>query len=626
MVTASDKVSNFLPLARPVAMEVAPVGYWYIQHVLNTNNTVLSENLPSKIDIPEDGDQIESSDISKLLLDSADPIDLALLDPTAWKSQDHYKLLGLGQKRYKATMDEIKTAYRNKVIKHHPDKMNTKSVVPSNENEDEQASKELTLEEKYFQCIVKAHEILSNLSKRRAYDSTDPFFDDYIPEPDDIIDEDFFSVLKPVFERNSHFSTLQPVPDIGDINTPYTEVQDFYRFWFGFNSWREFSYLDDEEFDPEKAEKREEKRWLAKQNKHGRAQLKKNEIQRIIKLVEVAFANDPRVLKAEEEEKKRKDDEKRMKQERLAKEHEERERKKKEKEDIELREREERAEIERLQEIEDKKQREERKQAFKRQRNEFKTACSKQNNFSTTHINSASAEITQNIIEIENLCQALTLEELTVCTKRISSEPQFEASKAIFEEYVCSMRDKQEEEMKKSLTQTGGAQGKKKDQLKHDDWTAEETQLLVKAVTLYPAGTQARWDVIANYINKHSTSDIKKTGKQVITRVKCLQKTDGKEAIKSDAQAFSLFEKSQGHKAQISSEKTINYEAAVVNISWTSAEQKLLEEGLRTFLATDAERWEKIAKKVGTRDEKDCKRRFKEIVASLQAKKAATKS
>lgn len=31
-----------------------------------------------------------------------------LLDPTQWKNQDHYALLGLGKIRYKATAEEIK--------------------------------------------------------------------------------------------------------------------------------------------------------------------------------------------------------------------------------------------------------------------------------------------------------------------------------------------------------------------------------------------------------------------------------------------------------------------------------------------------------------------------------------
>ena len=453
MVTASNKATNFLPLTPPVHMKVAPVGHWYIQHqILNSQQcTNLPQNIQPKSIAIEDEKLMENQSTKKLLLGASEPIDLECLDPTDWKSQDHYKLLGLGEKRYKATTDEVKTAYRNKVIKHHPDKLNTKTVPLSNEAESV-PSKELTLEEQHFQCIVKAHEILSNQARRRAYDSVDQFFDDSIPDSSEVKQMDFFELFGTVFERNSHFSNNQPVPQLGDGDTPYSEVQIFYQFWFGFSSWREFSYLDDEEYDPEKAENREEKRWLAKQNKQGRAQLKRNETQRIIELVELAFGADPRVQKAVDEEKMKKDEEKRIKQERQAKEQEERERKKKEKEEIELREKEKKAEMERLQEIEDKKYREERKQAFKKLRTEFKSVCSKHNNFSTAPVESASVEMTQNIIEIENLCQALSLEELAILTEKISKEDTFETCKDIFEEQVCAMREKQEEEMQKSLS------------------------------------------------------------------------------------------------------------------------------------------------------------------------------
>ena len=453
MVTASDKATNFLPLTTPVPMKVAPIGYWYIQHqILNSQQNInLPQNIQSEAVATKDDILMENQNTKNLLLGASEPIDLEHLDPIAWKSQDHYKLLGLEHERYKATMDEIKTAYKNKIIKHHPDKLNTKTAAVSNEA-DSVLSKELTLEDQHFQCIVKAHEIMSNPTKRRAYDSTDPFFDDSIPDSSEVKEVDFFELFGPVFERNSHFSNNQPVPQLGDGDTPYPEVQVFYQFWFGFSSWREFSYLDDDEFDPEKAENREEKRWLAKQNKQGRAQLKRNETQRIIELVELAFSADPRVQKAEDEERLRKEEEKRLKQERQAKEQEERERKKREKGEVERREREKKAENERLQEIEDKKQREERKQAFKKLRNEFKTVCSKHNNFSIALADSASAEMTQNIIEIENLCQALSLEELSILTERISKDDSFETCKSIFEEQVCAMRERQDEEMQKSLS------------------------------------------------------------------------------------------------------------------------------------------------------------------------------
>lgn len=65
-------------------------------------------------------------------------------------------------------------------------------------------------------------------------------------------------VFGPAFKRNSRWSLTQPVPDVGDEETPYNVVDKFYDFWFSFKSWREFPH-DDEE-DIEQAESREEKR------------------------------------------------------------------------------------------------------------------------------------------------------------------------------------------------------------------------------------------------------------------------------------------------------------------------------------------------------------------------------
>lgn len=43
----------------------------------------------------------------------------------------------------------------------------------------------------YFACIVKAFETLT--SKRSAYDSIDPTFDNYVP-PKTLVKDDFFTV------------------------------------------------------------------------------------------------------------------------------------------------------------------------------------------------------------------------------------------------------------------------------------------------------------------------------------------------------------------------------------------------------------------------------------------------
>lgn len=65
--------------------------------------------------------------------DSADSSDEELnpllLDPTQWKDQDHYVILGLGKLRYRASRDDIKRAYRQKVLTHHPDKQSEENQL-----------------------------------------------------------------------------------------------------------------------------------------------------------------------------------------------------------------------------------------------------------------------------------------------------------------------------------------------------------------------------------------------------------------------------------------------------------------------------------------------------------------
>lgn len=84
-------------------------------------------------------------------------------------------------------------------------------------------------------------------------------------------------------------------------------------------------------------------------------------------------------------------------------------------------------------------------------------------------------------------------------------------------------------------------------------WSESDLQLLIKAVNLFPAGTNQRWEVVANFINQHSNSisGSKRDAKEVLAKAKDLQSTDfSKSSLKEQAnkKAFDNFIAEQKHK------------------------------------------------------------------------------
>ncbi|XP_050505486.1 dnaJ homolog subfamily C member 2-like [Diabrotica virgifera virgifera] len=175
---------------------------------------------------------------------------LRSLDPKEWKAQDHYKVLGIPNIRYKATDDIIKTAYRKKVLKQHPDKRKA-------------LGEEIKTDDDYFTCITMVYETLGNISRRRAYDSVDPQFDNYLPCTSDI-KKDFYKTFTYYFDLNSRWSEKTRVPKLGTENSTKGEVEHFYSFWYDFKSWREYSYEDEE--DKDKCQDRDERRWRLRES------------------------------------------------------------------------------------------------------------------------------------------------------------------------------------------------------------------------------------------------------------------------------------------------------------------------------------------------------------------------
>ncbi|GMF62287.1 unnamed protein product [[Candida] boidinii] len=79
------------------------------------------------------------------------------------------------------------------------------------------------------------------------------------------------------------------------------EVENFYKFWNNFDSWRTFEWLDEDV--PDDTSNRDHKRYIEKKNNNARKKRKVEDNKRISELVKRASNEDPRIKKFKEEEK-----------------------------------------------------------------------------------------------------------------------------------------------------------------------------------------------------------------------------------------------------------------------------------------------------------------------------------
>jgi DnaJ family protein C protein 2 len=197
-----------------------------------------------------------------------------------WKGQDHYAVLGITKYRWRATEDQIKRAHRKKVLKHHPDK---------------KAAKGGTEDDQFFKCIQKATEVLSDPVKRRQFDSVDEAADVEPPSKKDTQKGNFYKLWGKVFEAEGRFSNNTPVPKLGNEKSSKEDVEAFYNFWYNFDSWRTFEYMDEDV--PDDNENRDQKRHVERKNQNARRKKKTEDTARLRKLVDDCLALDERIKK-----------------------------------------------------------------------------------------------------------------------------------------------------------------------------------------------------------------------------------------------------------------------------------------------------------------------------------------
>lgn len=175
------------------------------------------------------------------------------------------------------------------MLKHHPDK---RAAVGGTEDDS------------FFKCIQKATEILLDPEKRRQFDSVDEAADVDPPSKKESKAGNFFKLWNPVFNSEARFSRVKPVPKLGDDSSTKDEVELFYNFWYNFDSWRTFQYLDEDV--PDDSADRDQKRHIERKNQNSRKKKKQEDTARLRELVDTALSLDDRIAKFRKQEKEQK--------------------------------------------------------------------------------------------------------------------------------------------------------------------------------------------------------------------------------------------------------------------------------------------------------------------------------
>lgn len=250
--------------------------------------------------------------------------------------------------------------------------------------------------------------------KRRQFDSVDEAADVDPPTKKEVAKGNFYKLWGPVFESEARFSKKQPVPLLGDENSTKEEVEEFYNFWYNFDSWRSFEYQDEDV--PDDNESRDQKRHIEKKNANARRKKKTEDSARLRHLVDDCLAMDERIKKFRQQERAGKDKrrlEKEAEAKRLAEEKErarlEEERKKKEAEEA--------AKVEREA---NKKAKEAAKNAAKKNKRVLKGSVKDVNYFAESGEPSA-AQIDGVLTDVELIQSKIDNEQLAALAARLTS-------------------------------------------------------------------------------------------------------------------------------------------------------------------------------------------------------------
>ena len=516
--------------------------------------------------------------------------------------KDLYALLGLQHERWMASEHDIRKAYRKAALEHHPDKKRAASQGDL---------KKLHENEERFKAIQDAYETLSDPSKRREFDSLDPF-DDSLPDGAACGEspEEFIRQFSAAFARNSKWSVKQPVASFPESLDAADEVVDrFYSFWFSFKSWREFPHPDEE--DVEQAESRYERRWIEKHNAKLREEGRKAEVRRMNEFVDLAHRLDPRMRARRERAKAEKALEKKKREEAEEARRVEEERQRQEAEE---------------QEKQAKKQRQFDKKALQKERAKLRKQVAENPEY-LEHVRGDRGDVSRVTNEqVEKVCGFLNLEELAALNGGLTPSSLAAA-------VTAAERKEQEELEKKAAAVQNAVLSTKKEEkealesrlARLETWSEEEVRLLNKAIDKFPPGTSRRWETVQLYLRTRTVDEILdmvkyglKSGKflaptdRVVIAEKKKNKLESREGKGAGGPGGGSTAAPAAPAAPAATQRHESFTDVQVEV-WTKEDELALVKALKEYgKDLGEERWNLVAKAVG-KDKVACAKKFKEM-------------
>jgi DnaJ family protein C protein 2 len=141
--------------------------------------------------------------------------------------------------------------------------------------------------------------VLLDPVKRRQFDSVDEKADIDPPSKKEAAKGNYYKLWSRVFKAEARFSKIQPVPAFGDEKSTKEEVDNFYNFWYNFDSWRSFEYLDEDV--PDDNENRDQKRHMERKNTNARKKKKAEDNARLRKMLDECSTGDERIKRFRQE-------------------------------------------------------------------------------------------------------------------------------------------------------------------------------------------------------------------------------------------------------------------------------------------------------------------------------------